>query len=139
MKQVLSAVKALILNNNKFLIVKQLVKGEEVWDLPGGKVEYEESPYAALLREVKEETDLDIEIGEPAGVWYFFKITDGQQIVCSTFFCKLKNGKNINLTKNVATENINEYRWVSKKEFFEGEYRVGHESLRDLIEHSNIC
>jgi len=34
------------------------------WDLPGGKLEFQEEPRSALVREVKEETNLDVEIVE---------------------------------------------------------------------------
>lgn len=34
------------------------------WEFPGGKIEPEESPQSALVREIKEELDADISIGE---------------------------------------------------------------------------
>lgn len=36
----------------------------ERWELPGGKAEPTESPEEALRRELKEEFDLDVEVGE---------------------------------------------------------------------------
>ena len=44
----------------KFLVLKQDIKGQSLWDLPGGKIEYNEDPYFTLKREVKEETNLEI-------------------------------------------------------------------------------
>jgi len=35
------------------------------WTLPGGGVEYDESLEAAVVREVKEETGFDVEVGSP--------------------------------------------------------------------------
>ena len=52
---------------DEILIVKRHPKSRtdpEMWELPGGKVEKGEFFVDALIREIKEETDLDGEIGE---------------------------------------------------------------------------
>ena len=51
---------ALIVKENKVLLVNHKKLG--VWLYPGGHIEENESPDEALIREVKEETGLDIEI-----------------------------------------------------------------------------
>lgn len=53
------AVTGLITQNNLVLATSR--RGDATqWGLPGGKVEQGESPYEALLREMKEETGLDV-------------------------------------------------------------------------------
>ncbi len=37
---------------------------KDMWEFPGGKMEPGEAPEAALVREIKEELDTDIEVGE---------------------------------------------------------------------------
>ena len=56
-------VSALIEKDNKFLLVKEVLEsGKEYWIIPGGKVEFGENLLEAVKREIKEETNLDIEI-----------------------------------------------------------------------------
>lgn len=132
MQSVRCAVKAIISNGNKFLVLKQAINGMEFWDLPGGKVEYNESPYQALHREVKEETGINIEIEKPLGMWWFFRLTDKVQVVCTTFICR-PNGFEVVIPKNKESDSIEEFRWVTKLEFLSDKYNVSHPSLKDMI------
>ncbi|HUT22489.1 MAG TPA: NUDIX hydrolase [Candidatus Bipolaricaulota bacterium] len=130
---VIAGVKAFIKKDNKFLIVKAHINDDlYFWDLPGGKVDFGESPFDALRREVKEEVFLDVEIKEPLGIWWFFKEIDGGQVVCSTFLC-IPTSTNIDITKNPGVDDIREFRWVTKQEFLTGDYKVSDESLMRLI------
>ena len=60
-------VRGIIKNNDKILIVKRHPKSRtdpEMWELPGGKVEKGEFFADALVREIKEETNLDVKVGD---------------------------------------------------------------------------
>lgn len=61
-------VRGIIKNDaNEILIVKRHPKSKtdpEMWELPGGKVESGEFFADALVREIKEETNLDVKIGD---------------------------------------------------------------------------
>ncbi|MFH1560977.1 MAG: NUDIX hydrolase [Patescibacteria group bacterium] len=133
MKQVFPAVKAVILNKGKFLIIKQNIN--QSWDLPGGKIEHGETPKETLFREVKEETCLDIEIVECLGMWWFFRTVDGNQVVCTTFLCSPKTD-NVDISKNPTSEGIEEFKWVTKDEFLGDGYTPVHQSLKDLVSKS---
>lgn len=53
--------------DGEILIVKRHPKSRtdpEMWELPGGKVEKGEHFADALVREIKEETDLDVKVGD---------------------------------------------------------------------------
>lgn len=54
-------------SDDEILIVKRHPKSKtdpEMWELPGGKVEKGEHFIDALVREIKEETNLDCEVGD---------------------------------------------------------------------------
>lgn len=49
------------------LVLRGREPGAGLWSIPGGKVEPGESHVEAVRREVLEETDLDVSVGEPVG------------------------------------------------------------------------
>ncbi len=67
------AVCGAVLRKGKVLVLRRATADEFAergsWTLPGGRVEVSESPNDAVLREVKEETGLDVEIIKPIKVW----------------------------------------------------------------------
>ena len=64
------ATAALIEFEGKMVMVRRKYDPRKgLWTLPSGFIEHLESPEACLLREVKEETDLDVEIAGLFGVY----------------------------------------------------------------------
>ncbi len=61
----IKVVAAIIKNGNK-IFATQRGYGEfkDGWEFPGGKIEENETPEQALVREIKEELDADIKVGE---------------------------------------------------------------------------
>ena len=63
------AVGAIIQRDGALLMIKRAQEpASGLWSIPGGRVEAGELIADALRREVKEETNLDIEVGELAGI-----------------------------------------------------------------------
>lgn len=64
--QWLPVVAGIIRRENKVLLGKRPEHKSlaGLWEFPGGKIELGESPEKALKRELKEELDLDVDIGE---------------------------------------------------------------------------
>jgi len=64
---------AVIEDGAKVLVARRKPGGRfgGLWEFPGGKVEAGETPQAALVREIKEEMGLTIEVGESLGLFPF--------------------------------------------------------------------
>jgi len=60
---------AILAKNNKIIIAKRGPDDElaNKWEFPGGKIEIDETPEQCLKREMKEEFDIDISVGEYLG------------------------------------------------------------------------
>ena len=54
----------IIRQENKVLLVRHKKNGRKYWLLPGGGLEYGETIEEAAIREMKEETNLDVQVGD---------------------------------------------------------------------------
>lgn len=104
----------LIINSkNQFLMLQRT--GNDIflpgyWELPGGRIEMGEEPADALLREVKEESGLDIKIINPLKVVSYYKDPINPRESYGIFyFCKLKDE---NQQVTVSHEH-SDYKWIS--------------------------
>jgi len=86
-------VKGLIMDGDQVLV---LVEPNGTVDLPGGRVEEGEALSVSLLREIREETDIDVKIDAPVADWRFMK-APGLEILGTTYLCKYVGG-NVNLS-----------------------------------------
>ena len=114
MKQIIVA-SAFIHNNGKALVARRANTKEflpGIFEIPGGKVEFAESPQQAAVREVKEELGLDIVVGEP---YYVFTYTiDGERHAVEIEF--LATLKDPTQEPVLNPEDHSEYRWIGPGE-----------------------
>lgn len=127
----LPAVKALIQQNGKLLVLKTMAAEKTYYVLPGGKIEYGEEPLEALQRELEEEISCEAKIGEPVGMYDFFtgSKSDSDQVVLTVFKADIDD-QEVDISNNPADEGIDEALWMKPEEFLEASEN---ESLKDLI------
>ncbi|MDE0020180.1 MAG: NUDIX hydrolase [Candidatus Poribacteria bacterium] len=113
------AVFALILDpEGRFLLVKHPRRG---WGFPGGKVEEGENLIEALKREIKEETGVEAEVGQLAGVYSKPK---PPARVFFNFFAKYASGE-----LRTSDESL-ETRWFDREEALS---QVANPAVRDRL------
>lgn len=113
--------KAFIEKGGKVLILGDPTEG---LDFPGGKIQEGEaidkdpsSLTRALQREVREETALEIEVGDPFAVWYHVfprhHRNFGKSVYLIAFKCKYISGE-----LKLSNEH-NNFKWVDKSDYKE--------------------
>lgn len=122
-------VAGVVVKDNKVLII-QRSKDEEsypnLWELPSGKREPLESSNDAVVREIKEETNIDVKIIKPISVFEFKnekpdEIRDATQI---NFLVEYLGGE-----VKLSDEHQN-FKWISKEELDNFELS---EEVRNII------
>jgi len=89
------AVKAFIVRNNKLFLVKRAeddVQSPGIWEIPGGRLELGEDPVLGLMREIREETGMYVEVIYPMSVRHFVR-DYGQVITMLIFLCRPNGGE----------------------------------------------
>ncbi|WP_425449749.1 NUDIX hydrolase [Dethiothermospora halolimnae] len=105
--------KGLIRKEDSILLIKRDLNssfGGGLWDIPGGKLEFGEETKDALLREVYEETALDINVLRVLDVCSGISDKKGKQYITIIYLTDYMKGK-INLN-----EEHDEYIWVKLDE-----------------------
>ncbi len=88
------AVKAFIVKNGKLFGVKRTKNDPQspgIWEIPGGRLELGEDPILGLMREIREETGMYVDVIYPMSVRHFTR-DDGQIITMLIFLCKPNGG-----------------------------------------------
>jgi 8-oxo-dGTP diphosphatase len=112
------AVGAVILDRDQVLLVQrgqEPLKGE--WSLPGGVVEVGETLEAAVAREVREETALDVEVGDVVEVLDSIRRdVDGRteyHYIIIDYACRVRRGAP---TRAAQGSDADDVRWVGVDE-----------------------
>ncbi|MDO5492618.1 MAG: (deoxy)nucleoside triphosphate pyrophosphohydrolase [Nesterenkonia sp.] len=109
MKKEVHVVGAVIQRDGLILCAKRGPTGSlpHKWEFPGGKIEPDESSREALIREIDEELECVVEVGERITTTRYEY--DFAVVVLTTYFCRLVSGE------PVLTEHA-EVAWYPKQE-----------------------
>lgn len=111
-------VAGILIENDRILLIEHLKKGKRYWLVPGGGVDWGESTAEALVREYKEETNLDIDVEK----FLFLSETiapDKQKHVINLYF-QVRVVKNSIEKMRIGNEkNLMDLRFITKEEIEE--------------------
>lgn len=123
----IEVVAGIIYKNNKFLIAQRNLNKSQggLWEFPGGKVEKDESYERALIREIKEELNADIEVNEYIGE----SIYQYPEKDIKLIFYKAKL-----LSDRIELLEHESYKWITKDEKDKYEFAGADKVVFDLIQ-----
>lgn len=113
------SMKALIIKDKKFLALYAMRDGKLMWDMPGGTMEFGESPEETLHREIMEELGVIVKPIKLVDMWHHIKEGKNAQISGVIYHCKVDN-----FDFKISSEHDG-YEWIDISNF------------RDVF-HSNI-
>lgn len=118
MKKTIFVFKGIVFNENNEILIdnrceKELTEADGKWELPGGKMEFGESPEETVKREIFEETGFEVEVKKiipysNVSVWEYE--THLQHTVIFSYICELKAAN----CKSNNDKRINMYKWIDK-------------------------
>ena len=100
---------AAMIRDGKVLIAQREAGShmEYRWEFPGGKLESDETPEECIIREIKEELDMDIEVIDIYKV-VKFKYEE-KDILLLCYLCRILSGEGKLLE-------CNDFKWVTRNE-----------------------
>ncbi len=131
-------VAGILIENDRILLIEHLKKNKRYWLVPGGGVDWGESTAEALIREYKEETNLDIDVDK----FLFLSETiapDKQKHVINLYF-QVRVLKNSIEDMRIGNEkNLMDLRFITKEEIEEIKlYPNIKEQLKQLLNKEEI-
>ncbi|MCQ2914058.1 MAG: (deoxy)nucleoside triphosphate pyrophosphohydrolase [Alphaproteobacteria bacterium] len=94
-KKIVYVVAGALVNNKHQVLMAQRPEGKNLagyWEFPGGKIEIEETPEEALVRELKEELNLNINIIDLKPLTFASHDYKDFHLVMPLFLCKKWEG-----------------------------------------------
>ena len=108
-------VAGILIENDKILLIQHYKNNKKYWLIPGGGNDWGETAKEALIREYKEETNMDIEVDE----FLFFSETiypNKERHILNLFFRIHRNEKNDSIIKLGDEAVLTDLKFVTKEE-----------------------
>lgn len=108
-------VAGILIEDNKILLIQHHKNNKKYWLIPGGGNDWGETTKEALIREYKEETNMDIEVDE----FLFFSETispDKKRHVLNLFYKIHRNNKDDSVIKLGEEAVLTDLKFVTKEE-----------------------
>lgn len=121
------AQKAIIVRNNKVLLLRDPRMEQVIWEIPGGRMNIDEEPRAALVREIQEELGVTIQVGEVVYMEQFIQGSEGKRAFVIVYLATLLDDT-VDFT--LSSEEVCEIAWITKEEL--GNYPLFPEYTRAL-------
>jgi len=101
-----SVTAAILIKDNKILIAKRKINDKLAgkWEFPGGTIEDGETPEECLKREMKEEFDIDVSVGDSLGESIYHYSQEAIQLLAYRSYWK---------SGVMEPQAHDEYRWVT--------------------------
>lgn len=122
---------AAIIRKDEEILATQRGYGEfkDGWEFPGGKIECGETPESALIREIKEELNTEIEVGELVDIVQYDYPKFHLKMFC--YMCKIKNGS-LELKEHEAA------KWLTKETLDSVDWLPADQGLIEKIKMSQL-
>lgn len=127
MKKKIEVVAAVLVDGDKYFVAKRKDSGElaKKWEFPGGKIELNETKEEALIRELKEELKIDVEILKP--LMTVNHEYNSFYLTLHAYLCKKTNGK------IVLTEHLDS-KWITVSEMNDLDFAAADIPVIKLLE-----
>lgn len=104
------------------------------WDLPKGKLDYDELPAEAAVREVKEETGINqLILGQELATTFHSYLEKGRTMLKKTHWYRMSSTSGQALVPQ-HDEDIEKVEWMSREMVREKFYSNTYQSIRDLLD-----
>lgn len=85
-----------VLNKDKVLLIKRKIKPfKGFWTIPGGHIDFGETSQESLIREIKEETNIDVEVEQLIKIYDNPKRDPWGHIISIAYLCKPINANTV--------------------------------------------
>lgn len=131
-----NSVEVILMYENKILVTKRSNKAKVaagVWNVPAGKVKYEETPINALYREAKEEINLDVCLIQEISVRTLKGFDGDGEPYYRCVFTYLVEPKNNDLSGFKLNNEHSDFAWITKKEVNAKKYESLDNKLKNVL------